>query len=111
MSLKINGQDLRENRDFEFINQGMDLKIGYSKNLSSFDLECETKIFPQKNLALEGFYKSDDIVLCSQCEPEGEFCFHLSNKNLKYILYPKKALEELLFSWTDLTSNPFILLL
>lgn len=33
-------------------------------------LEIETRIYPEKNLALEGIYKSDTII-CSQNEPEG----------------------------------------
>ena len=36
----------------------------------TFELTIETKIYPQKNLALEGLYKSQSIF-CTQCEAEG----------------------------------------
>ena len=37
---------------------------------ASFGLEIETRIFPQKNTALEGLYKSAGMF-CTQCEAEG----------------------------------------
>ncbi|MBY0515527.1 MAG: aminopeptidase N [Bacteriovoracaceae bacterium] len=37
---------------------------------SILNLEIKNRIYPEKNSALEGFYKSGDI-LCTQCEPEG----------------------------------------
>lgn len=37
---------------------------------NEFDLEIETKIYPQQNKALEGLYQSGNI-LCTQCEAEG----------------------------------------
>ncbi len=36
----------------------------------SFSLEITTRIFPQKNTALEGLYKSAGMF-CTQCEAEG----------------------------------------
>ena len=39
--------------------------------MEHFDLECVTSIEPHNNKQLEGFYKSDENVYCSQCEPEG----------------------------------------
>jgi aminopeptidase N len=36
----------------------------------TLSLEVKNRIWPEKNTALEGFYKSGDI-LCTQCEPEG----------------------------------------
>lgn len=36
----------------------------------SFELEIETEIYPQKNLALSGLYRSGELF-CTQCEAEG----------------------------------------
>lgn len=37
---------------------------------ASFELQIETKIFPQKNTSLEGLYRSSD-TFCTQCEAQG----------------------------------------
>lgn len=37
---------------------------------SNFELELATKLYPSKNTALEGLYKSNG-KFCTQCEPEG----------------------------------------
>ena len=63
LSLKLNGQDFS---DYELTEQGITL----FHLPVEFDLEVQTQIDPQANLAGEGLYKSGD-ALCTQCEAEG----------------------------------------
>ncbi len=63
--LKINGVKLTE---FEFSKNDDSLVI---HNLpSSFKIKVVTKLYPETNTALEGLYRSQDI-LCTQNEPQG----------------------------------------
>jgi len=63
LNVKINGKNIKNYTLTEEF-----LVIPCSDD--EFDLEIETKIFPAKNTALEGLYKSGDSY-CTQCEPEG----------------------------------------
>jgi len=63
LSIKLNGADLKDYSTDE-------KSLIFKANGNEFTLECVTKIYPDKNTALEGFYKSGDI-LCTQCEAQG----------------------------------------
>ncbi len=65
LSLAINGDVLPED-DWE--QQGELLCI--HRVPEAFELECKTRIYPQKNTSLEGLYKSSGMF-CTQCEAEG----------------------------------------
>ena len=63
--VKIN-KKLIELDDLDYSPEHLNLK-----NLPDhFDLELVTKLYPSKNTALEGLYKSNG-KFCTQCEPEG----------------------------------------
>lgn len=64
-SIKLNGQALTESQ-YTLSEQFLILR-----NLPEiFDLQITVKIFPQKNTALSGLYRSGK-TFCTQCEPEG----------------------------------------
>ena len=64
-SLKVDGEKL-SNGQYEI--QGDVLRIFNAPE--TFALDIETKIFPQKNTALSGLYRSNG-KFCTQCEAEG----------------------------------------
>lgn len=64
-SIKLNGQDLPKNR-YELSSQYLVIR----EMPENCDLEIVVKIFPQKNTALSGLYRSGR-TFCTQCEPEG----------------------------------------
>ncbi len=76
--LELNGEEL----EFKSVKVNGEILNGSQFTLSSdklvihfipsdkFDVEIENWIYPEKNTALEGFYRSGN-VLCTQCEPEG----------------------------------------
>ena len=63
--LSIDGQVL-EASDYQ--REGDTLRINNVPE--SFTLECQTRLLPHENTALEGLYKSDGMF-CTQCEAEG----------------------------------------
>ena len=63
LSLKIDGKEINDYRKDD-----TSLKIDCNKDY--FDLEIETKIYPEKNTRLEGLYNSGGTY-CTQCEAEG----------------------------------------
>lgn len=65
LSIQIDGQTLDAN---DYRQNDDSLSIQISKD--AFELEIETKIFPQKNTALEGLYVSKGMY-CTQCEAHG----------------------------------------
>jgi aminopeptidase N len=64
-SLKLNGETLSPNR---YTKDEHSLTI--SDVPDAFTLDVTTEIFPEKNTALEGLYRSSGTY-CTQCEPEG----------------------------------------
>lgn len=64
-SVKINGEELAKSA---YITTEKTLTI--QSVPAKFTLECVTKIEPQKNLTLEGLYKSSGMF-CTQCEAQG----------------------------------------
>ena len=64
-SVKINGKELSKS---EYVQ--MDHALTIAQVPATFTLECVTKIEPQKNLTLEGLYKSTGMF-CTQCEAQG----------------------------------------
>lgn len=77
-ALELNGENLKllkvsldgkELSSSEF-QLSSDKLVVLSPGKKNFVLETEVEIHPDKNTALEGFYKSGD-QLCTQCEPEG----------------------------------------
>ncbi len=65
VEVKINGKTL-EREHYYLDEKGLSLHPAEMK----FEMEITTKIYPQKNLAFEGLYKSGGIF-CTQCEAEG----------------------------------------
>jgi len=65
ISIKIDEKKLT-NQDYKLT----DKTLTIDNVPESFHLECITKIEPQKNLSLEGLYKSSGIF-CTQCEAQG----------------------------------------
>lgn len=76
--LELNGENLKllkvildgkelSNADYQL---SSDKLVVLSPGKKNFILETVVEIHPDKNTALEGFYKSGD-QLCTQCEPEG----------------------------------------
>ncbi|PHR29069.1 MAG: aminopeptidase N [Desulfotalea sp.] len=65
LSMRINGATVAA-ENFEIDEKGLVL----SNLESSFTLEIETVIYPQKNSSLEGLYRSSGNY-CTQCEAEG----------------------------------------
>ena len=65
VSIKINGQTLPPDQ-YQITPEELVLKTPSS----SFQLEIETELEPQKNTSLEGLYKSSGIF-CTQCEAQG----------------------------------------
>ncbi len=63
VSFKVNGEDVS---DYQLTEGGLEYKPSEKK----FTLEIVTEIYPQKNLALMGLYKSGNIF-CTQNEAEG----------------------------------------
>ena len=63
LSVKINGQDVSDYK------QG-DVSLSIPCSDESFELEIQTKIYPEKNTRLEGLYNSGGTY-CTQCEAEG----------------------------------------
>ncbi len=63
VSFKVNGEDTS---DYQLVDEGLE----YNPKEKKFTLEIVTEIYPQKNLALMGLYKSGDIF-CTQNEAEG----------------------------------------
>lgn len=68
LSISINEKNYKE---YKVKNNS--LTINNLENLDTFNLEIQTKIYPQKNTKLNGLYKSGDL-LCTQCEAEGFRC-------------------------------------
>jgi len=63
LSLKIDGKEINDyTKDDTFLK--------FDCNKGSFDLEIQTKIYPEKNTRLEGLYNSGGTY-CTQCEAEG----------------------------------------
>lgn len=65
LSLAIDGRPLGDD-DWE--QSGERLRIHCVPE--HFELECQTRIYPQRNTSLEGLYKSSGMF-CTQCEAEG----------------------------------------
>ncbi|KAL7160056.1 hypothetical protein ABFS83_01G069300 [Erythranthe nasuta] len=66
ISLKVNGNELKEN---DFRVDARHLTIS-SPPSGKFTLEVVTEIYPEKNTSLDGLYKSSGNF-CTQCEAEG----------------------------------------
>lgn len=66
LSIKIDGQTLIKNKDYELSDEG--LTIFHPP--SDFFLETDVIIYPNQNTSLEGLYQSGEII-CTQNEPEG----------------------------------------
>jgi len=64
-SIKLDGQPLASSQ-YELT----DTTLRILNAPDSFNLEIETKLFPQKNTALSGLYRSNH-KFCTQCEAEG----------------------------------------
>lgn len=65
IELLVDGQDLSPDN---IQRQGEELNLSCLPE--TFNLKITTRIYPQKNTALEGLYKSDGMF-CTQCEAEG----------------------------------------
>ncbi len=63
ISININGNEIK---DFDISNN----KLNFLADKDEFKLRTISKIYPHKNTALEGLYKSGEIY-CTQNEPEG----------------------------------------
>ena len=63
VSIEIDGKKLEK---FDYT----DNKLSFEADIDEFNLLTISKIYPDKNTALEGLYKSGDIY-CTQNEPEG----------------------------------------
>ncbi|EYU23447.1 hypothetical protein MIMGU_mgv1a001013mg [Erythranthe guttata] len=66
ISLKVNGNELKEN-DFRVDSRHLTIS---SPPTGKFTLEVVTEIYPEKNTSLDGLYKSSGNF-CTQCEAEG----------------------------------------
>lgn len=66
ISIKVDGKEV-EKGGFQLTSRHLTL---LSPPTSSFTLEIETEIHPQKNTSLEGLYKTSSNF-CTQCEAEG----------------------------------------
>ncbi|KAL7122986.1 hypothetical protein ACP275_01G078200 [Erythranthe tilingii] len=66
ISLKVNGNELKEN-DFRVDSRHLTIS---SPPIGKFTLEIVTEIYPEKNTSLDGLYKSSGNF-CTQCEAEG----------------------------------------
>ncbi len=65
IDVKMNGKNLnRENYYWD------EKSLSLNPTESRFELQVQTKIYPQRNLAFEGLYKSGGMF-CTQCEAEG----------------------------------------
>ncbi|MEE2672008.1 MAG: aminopeptidase N [Bdellovibrionota bacterium] len=74
-NLYLNGQDLelleaKINKNTVEVSHNADGDISFSELESKFTLYTKVKIYPEKNLTGEGFYRSGDIY-CTQCEAQG----------------------------------------
>ncbi len=67
VSLHINGTELKKDTDFSLSKTGLTV---HKLPDGEFKIEIKNTICPEENTALEGLYKSGDI-LCTQNEPEG----------------------------------------
>jgi aminopeptidase N len=67
-SIKLNGVELSESKDYTLHPFGMTISI--PQELEEFQLSVETEIVPEENTALEGLYKSGGNYT-TQCEAEG----------------------------------------
>ena len=65
LSLQLDGQEIPENR-YTLTEK----ELIFSELPEEFSLQTKVRIYPQKNKALEGLYKSGQIF-CTQCEAEG----------------------------------------
>ncbi len=65
VEIRVNGSALDESQ-YQVTEKGLDL-ISPPK---AFELETLTRIYPEKNTALEGLYRSSGMY-CTQCEAEG----------------------------------------
>ena len=63
LSITIDGKDIENYKQD-------DMSLRIPCNDDSFDLEIQTKIYPEKNTRLEGLYNSGGTY-CTQCEAEG----------------------------------------
>ncbi|KAL6556406.1 Puromycin-sensitive aminopeptidase [Orobanche gracilis] len=66
ISLKVNGQELKEN-DYHLDSRQLTIS---SPPIGKFTLEVVNEIYPHKNTSSEGLYKSSGNF-CTQCEAEG----------------------------------------
>ncbi|MCY4045952.1 MAG: aminopeptidase N [Cellvibrionales bacterium] len=66
LEVKLNGQALSE-AEYQLTDELLTIANPPSE---AFTLECSTEIEPEKNLALEGLYRSRGMY-CTQCEAEG----------------------------------------
>lgn len=65
LEVKVDGQLLTE-ADYELTGTALTLQL----NKDAFEFECTTRIYPDRNTALEGLYISGGMY-CTQCEAEG----------------------------------------
>eukprot|EP00271_Cylindrocystis_brebissonii_P003482 TRINITY_DN1448_c0_g1_i1.p1 TRINITY_DN1448_c0_g1~~TRINITY_DN1448_c0_g1_i1.p1 ORF type:complete len:1052 (+),score=213.47 TRINITY_DN1448_c0_g1_i1:442-3156(+) len=68
VTIKINGQPVPAS---DYVVNAHTLTLGALPHSEQFELEVETRIYPQKNTALEGLYKSSTGMFYTQCEAEG----------------------------------------
>ena len=78
LSVKLNGQVLPQGQ-YEV----SDTHLTIPCSLPTFSIETVCRIYPQRNTALEGLYKSDSIY-CTQNEPEGfrRMTYHLDRPDV-----------------------------
>jgi len=65
VEIRLNGSPLQENQ-YQVTEKGLVLK----EPPATFELQTLSRIFPEKNTALEGLYRSSGMY-CTQCEAEG----------------------------------------
>lgn len=65
ISIKLDGNELSES-EYVLTSTGLEIKT----NLDTFSLSTQVRIYPDKNTALEGLYRSGGMY-CTQCEAEG----------------------------------------
>ena len=85
ISLKLNNKQIHNNQ-YNITDQNLTIK-----NLpEKFFLQIITRIFPQKNMSLDGLYKSSGNF-CTQCEPEGfrKITYYLDRPDIMSIFTTK----------------------
>jgi aminopeptidase N len=66
VEIKIN-QELLDSSEYSINNDSLTVPT----NLENFTVSIKTRIYPQENTSLEGFYKAADNLYLTQCEPNG----------------------------------------